>query len=232
MTGNIPINTKQGQKIKSLCRDCHRETKHEIIADAISKSSHFTKFQDFDWTVEWQIVRCLGCEGITFRKSSGSSDDWVQIGDNEYEYQPLIETYPIPVSGRQFLSGVELLPHKAQLVYQESIEALNNAQPVLCGIGVRAILETVCKDKSAEGKDLYLKINSLVELGVLSKNDAAILHKLRIMGNDAAHEVKPHNLIELGLALDVVDHMLRGVYILPEHTKQLLPEDTSSASKG
>lgn len=78
----------------------------------------------------------------------------------------------------------------------------------------------VCKDKNAAGGDLFAKINSLVVLGVLTKDGANILHKLRTLGNNAAHEVKPHTPKELGLAFDVVDHLLLGVYILPEHAKQ------------
>jgi hypothetical protein len=59
-----------------------------------------------------------------------------------------------------------------------------------------------------------------VGLGVLTQDGADILHKLRTLGNDAAHEVKPHSLQELGLAFDVVDHLLLGVYILPDHAKK------------
>ncbi len=82
-------------------------------------------------------------------------------------------------------------------------------------MGIRAIVETVCKNKNANGKDLCEKINDLVIQGVLTKKDADILHKLRTLGNEAAHEVKPHNNATLALALDVIDHLIKGVYILP-----------------
>ena len=39
--------------------------------------------------------------------------------------------------------------------------------------------------------------------------------ELRTLGNEAAHEVKPHNNATLALALDVIDHLIKGVYILP-----------------
>jgi hypothetical protein len=54
----------------------------------------------------------------------------------------------------------------------------------------------------------------------LTKDGADILHKLRTLGNDAAHEVKPHSLQELGLAFDVVDYLLLGVFILPVNAKK------------
>jgi len=221
MTDDLHLNRQQGQKIDCRCRECHRDTKHEIITEAVLRGSHGPAEYAIDWAVEHQIIRCLGCETLSFRKTTGSDQDLVQISEDDWEYQPLIEVYPNPREGRQALADSSILPDKIQRIYEESLQALNDTQPVLCGIGIRAIIETVCKDKSTTGRDLYAQINSLVSLGVLTQDGADILHKLRTLGNDAAHEVKPHSLQELGLAFDVVDHLLLGVYILPEHAKAI-----------
>jgi len=220
MTDNLVLNKQQGQKIACVCRECRRETKHEIITEATLNGTFYDSGYSIDWTNENQIIRCLGCEAFSFRKVSGSEHDWVQTGENEWEYDASVEIFPNPREGRQPLADASILQDKIQRIYEESLQALNDTQPVLCGIGIRAIIETVCKDKSAIGGDLYHKINSLVRLGVLTQDGANILHKLRTLGNDAAHEVKPHSLQELGLAFDVVDHLLLGVYILPEHAKR------------
>lgn len=220
MAGDLELNKHQGQKVDCLCRECNRNTKHEIITEATLNGSSGPAQFEVNWTVEHQIIRCLGCETFSFRKTSGSDHDIVQTGEDKWEYQPTIEVYPTPLEGRQPLTDVDLLPDKIQRIYEESLKALNTEQPVLCGIGIRAIIETVCKDKAATGGDLYSKINSLVGLGVLTQDGADILHKLRTLGNNAAHEVKPHSLKELGLAFDVVEHLLLGVYILPKHAKK------------
>ena len=39
------------------------------------------------------------------------------------------------------------------------------------------------------------------------------------MGNDAAHEIKKPNTIQLSVALKIVEHMLSSVYILEEQTE-------------
>jgi hypothetical protein len=220
MSEKLELNKQQGKKLTCFCRDCHRETKHKIIIDATLSGTDFSGGYSTDWITEYQIARCLGCETFSFRKEAGTEHDHVQIGEHEWEYQPSVDVYPNPRQGRQPLTDVGLLQDKIQRIYEESLQALNDTQPVLCGIGIRAIIETVCKDKNATGGDLYNKINSLVGLGVLTQDGADILHKLRTLGNDAAHEVKPHSLQELGLAFDVVDHLLLGVYILPEHAKK------------
>lgn len=54
---------------------------------------------------------------------------------------------------------------------------------------------------------------------------AKILHSLRIMGNQAAHKVKPHSEEDLRTAFDVVEHLLQGVYVLPAKASRLSGED-------
>jgi len=84
------------------------------------------------------------------------------------------------------------LPAKVRQNYDETLQALAVQSPVLAGIGLRALLETVCKDRAAVGSDLFKKLDSLVEQRVLTPASATILHKIRALGNAAAHEVKPH----------------------------------------
>ena len=126
-----------------------------------------------------------------------------------------VYTYPNADQGRDTVNEVHLLPTALRRIYAETVSAFNASQPVLTGIGIRAIVETVCKDKEAIGRDLKKKIDDLVKKQVLTTRDADILHGLRTLGNKAAHEVKPHEDSQLELALEVIDHILDGVYILP-----------------
>jgi hypothetical protein len=41
------------------------------------------------------------------------------------------------------------------------------------------------------------------------------------MGNLAAHEVKEHTVEELSVAMDVIEHLLAGVYVMPEKAKRI-----------
>ncbi|PYO51623.1 MAG: hypothetical protein DMD83_27285, partial [Candidatus Rokuibacteriota bacterium] len=87
-------------------------------------------------------------------------------------------------------------------------------------MGIRAIIEAVCRDRNASGEDLFEKINDLLAQGVLTKDGSDILHRLRVLGNNAAHEIKAHSATELTLAMDVAEHLLQAVYILPFHAKR------------
>jgi hypothetical protein len=131
------------------------------------------------------------------------------------------ELYPSRVAGRNKLRRSDLLPIAISRIYDETHAALCNKQPILAGVGVRALVEAVCKEEPAVGVNLEKKIDNLVTKGVLTKNGAEILHGLRILGNVAAHEVKPHSELTLNLAMEVVEHLLMDVYILPASTDKL-----------
>jgi hypothetical protein len=93
--------------------------------------------------------------------------------------------------------------------------------PVLAGIVIRAIVETVCKEKGASGGNLEQKIDHLAAMNLITSDGARILHSLRVLGNKAAHEVKPHTQKELSVAFAVLEHLLQTVYIIPELAKKL-----------
>lgn len=220
-TKELKINYTKGRKISVSCGVCKRATNHLVLASAdIRGSDDWEHGQSVDWGVDHQVVQCLGCDTISFRKSSHSSEDYIQVSHDEWELDELIELFPNRNDGRIALKDVELLPTDVERIYLETLKAINGTQPVLAGIGVRALIETISKERKANGKDLLGKINDLVTQGMLTKDGADILHKLRVLGNDAAHEVKPHSADQLSLALDVVEHLLQGVYILPHHAKQ------------
>lgn len=107
-----------------------------------------------------------------FRQTHTNSEDMEHYAAPdgwEADYVKFEDYYPNPEKSRTGLSDDHLLPEKLQRIYTETLSALNGNNPVLTGIGLRAIIETVCKDQAATGKTLYYQINSLVEQSVITK---------------------------------------------------------------
>jgi hypothetical protein len=171
---------------------------------------------------DYYTIQCAGCKTVSFCIKSTSTEDQA-YDERTGDYQPVETTrlYPSRIAGRLELENSHLLPHAVYKVYEETRAALANDQPVLAGIGIRAIVETVCKDQSATGNRLVEHIDDLARKGVITPDGARILHSLRFMGNEAAHEVKAHSEDELITALDVVEYVLKGVYILPRLASRL-----------
>ena len=213
--------TEKGKIIKAHCRKCNIVTNHIIIADYnLSDEKTWGINYYYCWYTKYQIISCKGCESVSFRKTESNSEDYSQISDTEWDYALQIDIYPDPIKGRVPIEDSYFIPMNLKNIYTETLKSINSNQPILTGIGIRAIVETVCKDQNTKGKGLENKINDLVNQGVLTKNDAEILHKLRIMGNKSAHEVQQHTACQLNIAMDVIDHLLSGVYILPRKAEQ------------
>jgi hypothetical protein len=85
----------------------------------------------------------------------------------------------------------------------------------LAAIGIRAVVDAVCKDKGCSiPRDLEKSIDRLVEKGLLVADQAVFLHLQKFMGNAAAHEIAPPEQAELLAALDIAEHLLINLYIL------------------
>lgn len=223
---NTELNKTQNHEVSVACAGCNRTTKHTVVFSV--DLTH--KFDGGDITEEesYQIVQCRGCEITSFRLSRVSSEDFHITGDNELVYDERNEVYPPRAAGRPRLADAHLLPYQVQYIYEETHKALCSEMRVLAAIGTRALVEAVCAEEGATSGNLEKKIDNLVDLGVLTKDGADILHQVQYMGNAAAHEVKRYDVETLGTAFDVVENLLQNVYILPAAASRLRRRTDSS----
>lgn len=81
---------------------------------------------------------------------------------------------------------------------------------------VRRVLEELCEDKQAVGKNLKDRISSLKSVAVIPSELINAADELRILGNDAAHvEAKDYDQIgknESELAIELAKELLKAVY--------------------
>jgi hypothetical protein len=210
------LNQSKGTEFVVPCSRCSGKTYHIVMQSVeVSGYEDFGLGNFFAWNDTFQIIQCLGCKTISFRHINTNSEDVYQVSHNECENVINESLYPSRVEGRRTLEDTHFLPYKVRLIYEETVSSLSNHLHIMTGVGLRAVIETVCNDKAAVGKNLNEKIDDLVKKNMLTQDGAEILHKLRNIGNKAAHEVEPHSEDQLILAMDVVEHLLTGAYILP-----------------
>jgi len=224
VTKSFKLNQGEDKKHRIVCKECSRETLHSIVSSfSESSSEDCGGGNSVDWNCDNQTIQCLGCETVSFRTISSCSEDMDYDHDGPY-YPETIKYYPGRTENLKSIDSY-LLPHSIQPIYKETVLSIENEQYVLAGIGIRAIVETICKALDADGRDLYNKIDSLKDKSIVTPEGAKILHKLRVLGNDAAHEVKAHNSRQLELAMQIIEHMLDGTYIIPARVQQVFPEN-------
>jgi len=188
-----------------------RRTNH-VILQQVKDTEYDEEGYGVGFHNSYQIVRCRGCETVSFRHASSSD-----IDEDPETGEPIVteHIYPYRLAGRKRMDGYERLPVKVRAVYLETLNSLAAGGSILGTIGIRAVVEAVCKDKRTAGTSLEQRIDDLVVKGLLSPTQARFLHKSRLLGNVAVHEIEPAEDATLKIAMDIVENLLQTVYILP-----------------
>ena len=199
------------------CVKCDNETYHKVLSSVNKRE----EFNYMDYWHDYEIVSCMGCREISFRSNWTFSED--EEPDEEGNLVPIehVELFPGRILGRKPLKDLKLLPKNILKIYKETYVVITNKAPILTGVGLRALVESICKEKKAKGTDLEKRIDDLISLKVLTEEGAEILHSTRIMGNNAVHELTASDEKDLDIAMNLIEHLLMGVYILPKKVSKL-----------
>src|SRR5258707_2209348 len=137
-TAKRTLNKRIGGTIVIVCGECGRSTTHEILTDVASYENYGGDIKVWE---SYLIVQCRGCLTLSFCKESECSEDWDPQNDNALLVQRHL--FPGRVAGRPPLRDAHHLPWELLKIYEEARSALMEGLPVLTGIGIRAIVETV-----------------------------------------------------------------------------------------
>ncbi len=219
-TASVSIKPPGNGEIWVPCGKCDRVTCHKVLT--VVESNDQSPDGDIYVQDNYMTVQCQGCKTLSFCHESWCSEnvDYDPKTGDMVEV-PIRKVYPSRIAGRPEMEKVYLCPQGVYQIYKETHAALCNKLPILVGIGIRAIVEAVCKEETAEGSSLEKRIESLNSMGLITADGTKILHNLRFMGNEAAHTVKAHTEAELDTAFIVIEHLLKGVYIIPKKAGNL-----------
>lgn len=203
------------KKIKCFCSECNRRTNHEVIAE--ESNSYAYEEDGIFGTETYRLVRCCGCDHISFNKENSGSEYFDIDEYGNYVDTPEYISYPIKENEIQAIYSWDI-PDIVSVPYHESIRAYNNDCCLLATVGLRTTVEAICKEKGISG-NLKVKINGLLEQGIITKNDCRRLHEMRFSGNSSVHEMEALNRQELLVLIEIVNNMLNNLYILDKKFK-------------
>ena len=205
--------------IRLYCNDCHKTTNQEILYTTEKKEQFDEEGQDIIKTVVHNLVQCKGCEFIGLQIVTTDTND--ENGNvNEYSFiYPEEEEY----EDDRFLGYDEMkfLSKPIKKTYEEVTDAIDYDLRLLADIGLRTLVEAICINQKITGRNLKGKIDNLHSKGFISANELPILHKLREIGNLGAHQIKSPSSTVLENALEIINHLLRSVYIIPKRSKKI-----------
>ena len=211
--------------VKFYCASCDRTTNHGVLG---KKECSSGSDDPFLWVTTHYLGQCAGCDNISYAKSSWSEFD----DDFDHEEEPNLhwQTFPRSRGERAPTDEYYKFPTNIRTVYFEVVGALNANLGILSAIGLRALIEEVCKEQNVKGNNLSELIDGLANEDILSSSQADILHGHRLLGNAAAHEVRQADTEELVAALVIAENMLKTIYIVPK-LSQLMKEKQKEVKK-
>lgn len=222
---NKPVELLSNQRV--FCNECNRKTNHINLYHFCAYchlSANTEPFSVKVWIGGYRLWRCAGCDSFAFEKYDTEEvfdfHEKFDDAEDEVDWHQYIATYPETISSfypnRKEYSlnpkRFKELSKSLNKIYQETINAYNHEMPLLCAIGIRALIEGICSDYEITGRSLEKKIDGLVN--ILPKNIVVSLHNFRFMGNEAAHELSAPNQEELNLAIEICEDLLNYLYDL------------------
>jgi hypothetical protein len=187
------------------CRHCGNHSPFYIY----NTCDHIVEHRDPKNGMTWEmgsiysILGCPSCSRVTI-----TSSHWVEgmVDESELEYNIL---FP---SEEKIPNG---LPPEIKSGYEAAIKvkAIDaNAYAVL----MRRLLELVCQDRAAVGKDLYQKLSDLASKNEIPSKLVDVAHSVRSIGNVGAHAVLGEvTEKEIPILKALIDAILEYVYSAP-----------------
>lgn len=155
---------------KVYCDKCKHDTNHEIVTKHEERS---TSTDDFQWQSQYFIVRCLGCDNISFVSIYGDEDCWEYVanGDRQWtdictvhhkdggsmSYQPSSneELPPLKDYSPRLPMEFSNVPPKLEGLYNQVVDVYNLDYLLLCSAGIRTLIEAICRELSITVGNLY-----------------------------------------------------------------------------
>ena len=131
------------------------------------------------------------------------------------------------VSGnREKPSWYGKLPLEFRALLDEVYLALSFDMLALPSMGLRAVIDMLCNNLVGDMGGFSKKLKVLEEKGHINANEKAILGIAVDVGSASAHRGHSPSKDDLNILLDIVEHLLKGVYVLhpaSERLKQSTP---------
>lgn len=191
-------------KTRLYCNICRNETVHEITVD--HRQNYHDYFWGFSRLLQAQILKCCGCEYLSFR-----------LFKHPYEFQEKEEieefVFPEREDRKRRREYFFFLPPRIENIYTQVNRAIDLDLNLLAGIGLRGLLEAIVVDRFAVSEYSYSvksKIDALKKH--FSSEVIDTLHEFRFLGNKAIHSLEEPYGLDVHRALNVIEGIMVFFY--------------------
>lgn len=150
-----------------------------------------------------------------------------------YESNPVFREELLSPLSKSYIQGVkekairqkpdwyEKLDAEYQSLLNEIYMALALDIQALTAMGLRTVIDMVCNKTVGDVGPFDRKLDALLEKGFVNKNEREILAIAVDAGSASAHRGHTPNKEDLNTLLDIVEHLLKGLYVLRPASEKL-----------
>lgn len=200
------------QSLKAHCNKCggtrnHWILFHKIQTDEHEVNNHYSVF----WTNSFRLIECQGCESIKLLHESVFSEEADENGN------PIVtKRYYPPSTFRnepRWISRLDSEWHLTKLM-KEIYSAMQNSCPSLVAMGIRGAFEAIMIDRISDNGSFSKNLLAFQNAGFISHTQLGAIRAAIELGHASIHRMHVPDAAHLETALDVLEHLVHGLYIL------------------
>jgi hypothetical protein len=208
---------KNTSKIERVhCNGCRQRTEHRLLKTV----THYDQTEAEDsWSTTFDMLECCGCKDAMLRRTFVFNAE-----------EPAVRYFP-PLISRHSPSWQYNLPQDIAAVLDEvyrSLDADNRSLPMM---GARALVDMLIVKKVGDVGSFKQKLEKFATDGFIGTAQVEILDAALDAGSAAAHRGHTPSFEQVNAVMDIVENLLKAVYVLPDMAESLKKTTPARPSK-
>jgi len=199
------------------CNECSGNREHEVLYTTKTQwRNKGTEGERVDGVINFEMLRCSGCQEIKMRRTEINSDD------RRYseKVEPHVTYYPPAVFRREppwmltYFAETALGDDEVgYLLLQEIYVALHNDCRTLAAMGVRALIEFLMVRQTGDHGSFGKNLSAFAANGWISDVEKRHIDAALDVGHAAMHRMHVPSLENLATVIDIVEGIVKRIYI-------------------
>lgn len=214
------------ETVRSHCNRCQRETNQDVLHSETvdwEDPSDDDNYPPVRGTDIYQMLKCRGCDAISFRHV-----DWIYGRcDDKGRDLPEIAFYPPAIYRRApkwFNDLDDLFDEEQKFIYDlmsEIYSCLRNDSRRLATMGIRALIEHIMIKKAGEQGSFAKNLDAFSAQGLISSSQEEILKVVLEAGHATIHRSYSPTTEDLHVCMDIAESIVESIYIHPQKAEKL-----------
>jgi hypothetical protein len=200
------------ETVKAHCNRCLGERNHKVL---YIEQTAWDQIVDNEFSVDgwdnYEMIKCLGCDGVSLRHQSYFSEDCDEHGNR----CATTKYYPPTISRKEPLWMYSLccINDSIHDILKEVYICLHNDCPRLATMGIRSLIELIMVEKVGDNGTFGKNIDKFEASGFISRIQRTVLEPVLEAGHATMHRDYAPTSSALSSIIDITENIIESIYI-------------------